>query len=447
MKHLPTNLEAEGCLLGAMMLDPDIIGDVADHVKSQDFSDMRFKQLYLALLALYRENKDVDITTINAQLKTDGVEIDEELITQLVNAIPTSSFYPSYTDLVINASQRRDYIRVSQEINSKAYDETITVEDLVASSEKLIDSLGSRQQAEKAFVSLSEAAPVQYDTIRELKDNPDLLKAVSSGYSELDKLLVGGFKATDLILIGGQTSMGKSALSLALAKNAAEEGVPTMLVSLEMSTEQVVNRLLGMTSKVPVEKLIKGTVDDKELKSIKSATDRLTKLPIYIEECDGLTPAVLRHKARIMKAKKGIELIIVDYLNLMKADGKESEEGQTIEFTHISRRLKLLAKELKVPVIALSQLNRKVEGRSENTPRLADLRSSGSLEQDADLVMFVYRKDYQDVEGNEEDKTMQVRVQKHRNGPTGLVKLYFDKDTQELANHNDQVFNEFDKSA
>ena len=375
----------------------------------------------------------MDGTTVSRQLKENGSDIDDSYIDKIIEIVPTASHYQSYANLVVDASQRRDYIRISQEINSSAYDGTISVSELVDKAEKSISSLGSRQRAEAAFTSLSEAVVQRRKEVYELKANPDLLKAVSTGYTDLDHILVGGFKATDLILIGGQTSMGKSALGLAFARKAADANKPVMMVSLEMSTEQLVDRMLSAEANIGTERITTGRFMDKDGVKLDKATGVLEKLPIYIEEASSLTPSTLRHKAKIMVAKHGIELIIIDYLQLMKADGKEAEDGTVSEFTHISRRLKLLAKELKIPVIALAQLSRKVESREGNTPRLSDLRSSGSLEQDADVVMFVFRQDYQNVE--EDTKLLQVRVQKQRNGPIGLGELWFDKTTQRIDNY------------
>lgn len=422
----PQNLDAEKSILGAILIDENTLADVAEKIKPTDFYDQRHQLIYDAILDLYEKHTPVDLLTL-----TDRIKKKKKLsaiggsayLAELTNYVPTAAHAEAYADLVLQSAIRRRLITASSNIAELSYKEDGTVEELMEEAEKELFSV-SNQSLKKDLVSIEDILTESFDRIEALHKNKGALRGIPTGYRDLDKL-TAGFQPSDLIVLAARPSMGKTTLVTNLAYNVATIAKKSVLFfSLEMSKEQLVDRMLADASGVDAWKIRTGNLNDDDFSKISEAMGEMAEAPISIDDTPGVSVLELRTKARRAAHDGDLGLIVVDYLQLMQGSIRSSEANRVQEVSEISRGLKLLARELNVPVIALSQLSRSVESRNPKIPQLADLRESGSIEQDADIVMFIYREDYYDPETDRQNIT-DLFIAKHRNGPTGKIELYF----------------------
>ncbi|HSX32805.1 MAG TPA: replicative DNA helicase [Candidatus Saccharimonadales bacterium] len=424
----PQNLEAEASLLGALLIDSDALVKIADLIGVEDFFDPRHAHIYEAVLALYERRSPIDVLTLADQLKGVGF-LDmiggASYLTELTNFVPTATHVEQYADIVSQKALRRRLIRASQDLTTLGFDESKQLRELIEEAEMRLFEV-SQQHVKQSVISLEKILEESFDRLDELHKDKGKLRGIPTGFKDLDDVLAG-LQRSDLFILAARPSMGKTALVLNLAHNVALGAKESVLFfSLEMSKEQLVDRLLSMESGVDAWNLRTGNLSDEDFEKIGQAMGTLSEAKIYIDDTPGITVSDLRTKARREAHQHGVGLIIVDYLQLMSGGSRfGGSDNRVQEISEISRGLKSVARELNVPVIALSQLSRAVESRNPPTPQLADLRESGSIEQDADVVAFIYREDYYNPETENKNITT-ILIKKHRNGPTGNVDLYFD---------------------
>ncbi len=430
--NLPYNLEAEASVLGAILIDTDALVKIADKLLVDDFYDIRHQRIYEAVLNLYGKQKTIDVLTLSDQLKGSGYlkEIGgAAYLTELTNFVPTAAHVESYATIVTEKAVRRRIVAINKDLAALAFDETKELKDLIETAEAELMKIG-QQQVKQNIVLLEKILEQSFERLDELHKDKKKLRGIPTGFKDLDNMMAG-LQRSDLFILAARPSMGKTALSLNLAHNVATKAKEHVLVfSLEMSKEQLVDRLLAMESGVDAWALRTGNLTDADFEKIGQAMGPLSEAKIYIDDTPGITVSELRTKARREAHQHELGLIIVDYLQLMSGGGKfGSDFNRVQEISEISRGLKGIARELNVPLIALSQLSRSVESRSPQIPQLADLRESGSIEQDADVVAFIYREEYYNPETDRKNIT-DILIKKHRNGPTGGVELFFDRERQ-----------------
>lgn len=444
----PQNTDAEASLLGAVLIDSDAIVKIADQLNTEDFYDERHQKIYEAIKQLYDKHSPIDVLTLTDQLKANGLlEMvgGASYLSELTNYVPTAAHIEQYAGIVSQKALRRRLIKSSQEIVALGYDETKNLQELIEEAEAQLFQTSQRYVGQNV-ISLEEILSDSFERLDELHKDKGKIRGVPTGFRDLDNMLAG-LQRSDLFILAGRPSMGKTALALNLAHNVATKAKePVLVFSLEMSKEQLVDRLLAMESGVDAWALRTGNLSDADFEKIGQAMGTLSEAQMFIDDTPGITVSDLRTKARREAHRRPIGLIIVDYLQLMSGGGRYNSEGNRVqEISEISRGLKGIARELNVPLIALSQLSRSVENRSPQIPQLADLRESGSIEQDADVVAFLYREDYYNPESERKGIT-DLLIKKHRNGPTGGVELYFDKERQRFRSldtrHNQPFQNE-----
>jgi len=429
LKIPPQNIEAEESVLGALMIDKNAIIRVADVLVPEDFYKPIHAKIYATILALYEKHQPIDVLTVTEKLKANATlkEVgSSSFLTKLINKVPTASHVAHYSKIVKEKRILRDLINTSAEITEQAFGVTDDIEDVLDLIEQKVFAISQRSIAQK-FHPIKDELREAYERIEKLHNGEGSLRGVPSGFKPLDNIL-SGFQRSDLIIIGARPSIGKTSLALDMARHiSVKEKLPVGFFSLEMSREQVVDRLISAESGVPLWKLRTGRIkDDTDFELVRNSLDTLSQTPLYID--DTASPSVLqmRSMARRLQVEHGLAAIVIDYLQLIQP--RTNSDNMVQQITEISRGLKGLAREMNVPVIALSQLNRGVEQRTTKIPQLSDLRDSGSIEQDADVVLFIYRKD-RDRANNvapEEENIAEIIVAKHRNGPLGSVKLRFD---------------------
>ncbi|MGZ6004558.1 MAG: replicative DNA helicase [Candidatus Saccharimonadales bacterium] len=428
----PQNTEAEASLLGALLIDTDAIVKIADSVSPRDFFDKKHERIYEGILQLYENHSAVDVLTLADQLKNNG-HLDNiggpSYLTELTNFVPTAAHVEQYADIVAQKALRRRLITASREIVDLGLDESKQLRELIEEAETRLFEV-SQQHIKQDIISLEAILAESFDRLDDLHKDKQKIRGIPTGFKDIDNLLAG-FQRSDLIILAARPSMGKTALALNFAHNVAVmANEPVLVFSLEMSKEQLVDRLLSMESGVDAWALRTGNLTDADFEKIGHAMGTLSEAQIFIDDTPGITISDLRTKARREAHKRPLGLIIVDYLQLMSGGSRFGGDGNRVqEISEISRGLKGVARELNVPVLALSQLSRSVESRSPQIPQLADLRESGSIEQDADIVAFIYREEYYNPE-TDRKKLTDVLIKKHRNGPTGGVELYFDNEKQ-----------------
>lgn len=428
----PQNTEAEASLLGAVLIDSDAIVKIADTVSPEDFYDEKHRRIYEAILQLYEKHKPIDILTLSDQLKSTGFLESiggAAYLTQLTNFVPTAAHVENYAEIVAQKSLRRRLIKASQDIIDIGHDEARNLQELIEEAETKLFSV-SQRHIKQDVVSLETVLGESFDRLDELHKDKGQIRGIPTGFKDLDSILAG-FQKSDLVILAARPSMGKTALALNLAHNVAVKAdQPVLMFSLEMSKEQLVDRMLAMESGVNAWDLRTGNLTDEDFEKIGHAMGTLSEAQIFIDDTPGITVSDLRTKARREAHLRPLGLLVVDYLQLMSGGHKFGGDGNRVqEISEISRGLKGIARELNVPVLALSQLSRSVESRSPQIPQLADLRESGSIEQDADVVAFIYREDYYNPDTDRRNIT-DIFIKKHRNGPTGAVELFFDKEKQ-----------------
>ncbi|ERT59202.1 replicative DNA helicase [Megasphaera vaginalis (ex Srinivasan et al. 2021)] len=420
----PQNIEAEQAVLGAMMLEHDAATLAAEKLLPVDFYREVHRIIFEAMVNLHGERKEIDVITLPEELRR-MKKLDDagglEYVLSLPNLVATAANIEYHINIVVEKSLARKLISTCTDLATEAYDgETAASELLDKAEQKIMGISDSNNRSD--FAPVSDVVNETLDKITKLYENKAGLTGLPTGFRDLD-LLTSGLQPSDLILIAARPSMGKTAFTLNIAQNVGVRQQKTVaFFSLEMSREQLVQRLLCQISHIDSQKLRTGQLNsDEEWGRLTEACSKLYQAPIYIDDTPGIGVGEMRSKARRLKSEKGLDLIIVDYLQLMQGRNAESRQQ---EISDISRSLKALARELKVPLIALSQLSRGVESRQDKRPMLSDLRESGALEQDADIVSFLYREDYYDKE-TENQHITEVIVAKHRNGATDTVKLYF----------------------
>lgn len=428
----PQNTEAEASLLGAVLIDNEALVKIADRVSPDDFYDERHQRIYESIMQLYEKRNPIDVLTLTEQLRSTGL-LDmvggAAYLTQLTNFVPTAAHVENYADIVSQKALRRRLIKASHDIINLGQDESKSLQDLIEDAEQKLFSV-SQQHIKQDIVSLETVLSESFERLDELHKDKNTIRGVPTGFKDLDAILAG-LQKSDLFILAARPSMGKTALSLNLAHNVAVKAEePVLIFSLEMSKEQLVDRMLSMESGVDAWALRTGNLTDDDFEKIGHAMGTLSEAQIFIDDTPGITVSDLRTKARREAHIRPLGLIIVDYLQLMSGGHRFGGDGNRVqEISEISRGLKGIARELNVPLIALSQLSRSVENRSPQIPQLADLRESGSIEQDADVVAFIYREDYYNPDTDRRNIT-DIFIKKHRNGPTGAVELYFDKEKQ-----------------
>lgn len=423
----PQSLDAEMSLLGAILIDDEVLANVSDRLKAGDFYDKRHATVYDAMFRLYEHHKPIDLLTLSDELsKRDELELvgGSAYLTELTNYVPTAAHAEAYAEMVTQKAVRRRLIKASSDIAELGFDEDKNIQELLETAESELFSV-SDAGIKQDLVSLEHILTESFDRIEELHRDRDKLRGVKTGYRDLDNL-TAGLQKSDLLILAARPAMGKSTFALNMAYNIASREKQAVLVfSLEMSKEQLVDRMLAEAAGVDAWNIRTGNLSDDDFEKLSNAMGEMAEAPIFIDDTPGLTVLEMRTKARREAHNQPLGLIIVDYLQLMSGSkGMGNDFNRVQEVSEISRGLKLIARELNVPVVALSQLSRSVESRNPQIPQLADLRESGSIEQDADLVMFLYREDYYNPETDRQHITDLI-IAKHRNGPTGRLELYF----------------------
>jgi len=436
----PQNNEAEQCLLGCLMLDKDAIVKVVDFIKSEDFYKGTHQDIFQVMADLYEKSEPIDILSISSKLKERNRLEDIggiAYLTSLINTVPTATHVSNYAKIVRQKKILRDLISASQEIGLSAFDETEEVDVLLDKAEKTVFSIGQRSLTQ-TFLPIKDILSDTFERLDELSKYAGKMRGVPTGFTDLDKIL-GGLQKSDLVILAARPSMGKTSLALDIARNIAVlENQPVGLFSLEMSKDQLADRLLAGLANINLWNLRNGRLTQDDYSRLQHAMGSLSDAPLYIDDAGSVNILQIRAMARRLQANKGLSLIVIDYLQLMEPMNRFASPVQQV--TENSRALKMLAKELNVPVLVLSQLSRAVEARVPQIPRLADLRESGAIEQDADVVMMIYREDKYN-ENSLQKNIAKVLVEKHRNGPTGGLDLYFDEHRVSFRNldKNDYV--------
>lgn len=439
-KIQPQAVDLEEAVLGALMLDKEAVNDVIDFLSPSSFYKDQNQKIFKTIQKLFQQSEPVDILTVTEQLKKDG-ELDvvggPQYIAQLTNRVASSANVEFHGRIITQKHILRELIRISSETIRDAYDATTDVFDLLDRTEQNLFGV-AEGNIRKSFDSLSDLMHKALKQIEEAQNKEGSVTGVETGFSELDKV-TGGFQPSDLLVLAARPGMGKTAFVLSMARNTAVDfHKPVAVFSLEMSSLQLVNRLIASESELDADKLKKGQLKDYEWEQLQSKISRLTEAPIYIDDTPALSVFELRAKCRRLKAQFDIQMVIIDYLQLMTTGG-DGRGNREQEISTISRSIKSIAKELNIPIIALSQLNRSVETRGgDKKPQLSDLRESGAIEQDADMVMFIYRPEYYDLketaDGTPTDGLAELIIAKHRNGALTSVPLKF---IQRLAKFTD----------
>jgi replicative DNA helicase len=419
----PHSIQAEEAVLGSILKNPASIVRVSDFLRPEDFYQQRNRHVFRAMLALFTDGIPIDYHSTADRLQQLGVyEASGGLLylSELNLATPSAAHIEYYGRIVERTSIMRQLIAKAQTIAEIAYRDNLDAETALEKAEQLILSVSERRVT-RDFGPLDEVLSEYMEQVQALKEGEFSRYAIQTGYADLDKLL-GGFQRTDLIILAARTSVGKTSLALNLAVNAAvKHNVTVAIFSLEMSAEQLASRLLSMESGVDSARIRSPYLSDQESRKLDAAVNHLAKAPIWVDDTPAIPIMELRSKARRLAAEHGVDLIVVDYLQLVSSDGGES---RVQELGQVSRALKALARELRVPILALSQLSRAVEQRTPHIPQLSDLRESGAIEQDADVVLFIYRDEKYNPDSDKKG-IADVIVAKHRNGPTGKVQLLF----------------------
>jgi replicative DNA helicase len=443
----PQNLDVEASLLGGLLIDSDGFIKISDVIQDIDFYDERHRAIFAAMQSLHEKRSPLDILTLSEQLKN-SKQLDSiggsSYLTELTNTVPTAAHIEQYAEIVADKAIRRRLILASQDIAGIGFDENKSLQELIEEAETRIFEV-SQRHVKQDLVSLESILGDSFDRLDDLHKNKGGLRGIPTGLRDLDKWLAG-LQRSDLVVIAARPSMGKTALmlnmSLDIATKAKQGSV--LYFSLEMSKEQLVDRLLAAEAGVDAWKLRTGEgLTDKDFERLSAGMGELAEAPIFIDDTSGITVSDMRTKARRLHHQHPLAAIMVDYLQLMSGGSRFASSANRVqEISEISRSLKVLARELNVPVVAASQLSRSVENRSPQIPQLADLRESGSIEQDADVVAFLYREEYYNPETDRQNVT-DILIKKHRNGPTKNVEVYFDREKQrftDLDKKHDQPF-------
>jgi replicative DNA helicase len=431
----PHNVEAEESVLGAMLLSESSISDVLERIRSDDFYKPVHRRIYEAVVSLFGRGEAVDTVTVAEELRRTAALEDiggKPYLLHLVNSVPAASNASYYARIVEETALLRRMIEATQEAAALAFDSSDDVEHIVDQVEHLIFSVAQKRLGDR-FAHIRELLHAHLEQVEALQLRGSNVTGVPTGFIDLDNL-TSGLQTSNLIIVAARPSFGKTSLALNIAQQAAtDHGIPVAIFSLEMSKMELVQRLVCAEALVDVHKLRTGNLTDQDWSRLATAVGRLADAPIYIDDTEAVTVLEIRAKARRMKQKNGLGLVIVDYLQLMS--GPRRSENRQQEISEISRSLKILARELDTPVIGVSQLSRAVESRQDKRPMLADLRESGAIEQDADLVLFIYRDEVYHPDSTDRG-TAEIILAKHRNGPVGRLKLTFLENYTKFANYS-----------
>lgn len=421
----PQNVQAESSLLGSILIDPEAMTKVAGQLRPQSFYEQRHQTIFKSMLELYEKQRPIDVLTLSEKLESGG-ELDtiggSSYLAELTNSVPSAAHVEEYAQIITRKSTLRQLITAAQQIVQYGYDEDSEVESLLDKSEQSLFAVSQRHLTQN-FVALGDILASSFDRLDELHRDQNKLRGIPTGFKDLDYLLAG-LQNSDLVIIAARPSLGKTSLALNIAHHVSvKEGIPVGIFSLEMSQDQLVDRLLAAESGVDAWRLRTGKLEDTDFTSLNEAMGALSEAPIFIDDTPVQNAMSMRTKARRIQSEHGLGLLIIDYLQLMSGSAQFGD-NRVQEVSEISRGLKAMARELNIPVLALSQLSRSVESRHPQIPQLADLRESGSIEQDADVVMFIYREEIYNPETDRQGLA-DIYIKKHRNGPVGQVELYF----------------------
>lgn len=442
-KIQPHNIEAEQAVLGCILIDNQAQIDILALISEDNFYSEAHQQIYKSMVKVYQKSVPVDFVTLTDQLEKDGI-LEKvggiDYVTFLTNAVPSAANFKHYCEIVKSDSIRRKLIKSGQEIIEDAYDNQDKDKSLQFAEQVIFDISEKESRSSLEHVGKNNG-PVKtvIDKFSEIAKDPTILKGIPTGYTDFDKI-TNGLQNSDLILLAARPGVGKTSFSMNILVHAATElNKKCAIFSLEMSKEQLMQRAICSLAKVSMSKALKGEMDGEEWKRIWAASKKLEQSGLYIDDSSMTTPADLLSKCRRLKMQEGLDLIMVDYIQLMTSAKKQ--DNRQLEISDISRTLKIAAKELNVPIIVLSQLSRAVESRQDHRPLLSDLRDSGAIEQDADIVLFIYNPEkYNDVPQEDEPGTVELIIAKHRNGGTGTVKLRWIGQYTTFVNISDKVF-------
>ena len=444
----PHDNNAERSVIGAMMLDRDAISEVSSIIVKEDFYNTQYGILFDAMVKLYDEGKPVDEIILGEKLREMGAPDEISglgYLGEILSSVQTSAFATNYAQIVKDKSYLRKLIKFSDNLTARSYESSEPVEDIMSKAESDIFNMMQKRTGSKDFTPINKVVVGVIEEIEAATKTKGKINGLRTGFTDLDNMLTG-LHGGELLLVAARPSMGKTAFVLNIAHHVAiKESVPVVIFSLEMSKSQLVTRLVAVDSMVEAKSLKTGDISDSDWSKIVSTADVMAKAPIFIDDNSDISIADLRTKCRKLKQTEGIGLVIIDYLQLMSATGKV--ESRQIFISEVSRALKGLARELNVPVIALSQLNRAVDSRTDHKPVLADLRESGAIEQDADVVMFIYRDDYYNPDTTERPGVADIIVAKQRNGSVGPVELAWIGKYTKFANLSRERKNERGEAA
>ncbi len=425
--QLPMSLEAEQALLGAILIQPTAFLSVAATLTGEDFFLKRHEYIWTALSRLQERNDAIDYVTLSSELQDMGLHDEiggDAYLTSLVNNTPTALHVEVYGELVARASTRRKMLQAADAIRQVALDEELPIDKVVSEAELALFNV-SNNQIQRDLIPLGVAAGEYYDEIERLLELGAGTVGVPTGFRDLDRQL-GGLQKSDLVVFAGRPGMGKTSWMLSVALNVARRNKRVAIFTMEMAVEQMVQRLIAMETSISIQKLRIADISALQQTRLAEAVGRISSLPLFIDDTPSITPTDMRTKCRRLQHEYGLDIVMVDYMQLMSA-GKAYENNRVQEISFISRSLKEMARELNVCVLSTAQLSRAVEQRQDKRPQLSDLRESGTIEQDADAVMFLYRDEVYNPETTEFPNRAEVILSKHRHGPTGNVDLYFEK--------------------
>ncbi|MBM9602760.1 replicative DNA helicase [Desulfopila inferna] len=440
----PQNLEAEQSVLGSILLKNNAFGNVVEVLHPDDFYSPAHRIIFHAMMSLFEKNDPHDIITLANYLK-DQNSLDQvggaAYLANLTSIVPVTANISSYANIIKQKAVLRKLIEVNTEIAGRCYDEQGEIDQLVDDAEQAIFDIAGKKSGQN-FTPLKEIIPTAFEKIEQLFKRKELITGVPTGYFEIDKM-TAGLQPSDLIILAGRPSMGKTAFAMNIAQHAAlVEKTGVAIFSLEMSKEQLTMRLLSSVGRIDSQRIRTGKLHDEDWPKLTRAVGMLSEAPLYIDDTPAISVLEMRSKVRRLASQYPIGMILVDYLQLMR--GRNSTENRTQEISEISRSLKALAKEHNVPVLALSQLNRGLESRTDKRPMMSDLRESGAIEQDADIICFIYRDEvYNKSEDNPDMGTAEIIIGKQRNGPTGVAKLTFIKEFtmfENMSNFDDSDY-------
>lgn len=429
----PQSLDVEASLLGSLLIDSDAFIKIGDRIQADDFFDQKHRTIFTAMKGLHDKRSPIDILTLSEQLKnSDRLDLvgGASFLTELTNTVPTAAHLEQYAEIVAEKAIRRRLILASEDIASVSLDENKSLQELIEEAETRLFDV-SQKHVKQDITSLESILGDSFDRLDDLHRNKGGIRGIPTGLADIDKQLAG-LQRSDLVIVAARPSMGKTTLMLNMALNIATKAKQgaVLYFSLEMSKEQLVDRLLAAEAGVDAWKLRTGEgLNDNDFERLSAAMGELAEAPIFIDDTSGITVGDLRTKARRLHHQHPLAAIMVDYLQLMTGGSRFASQANRVqEISEISRSLKILARELNVPIVAASQLSRSVESRNPPIPQLADLRESGAIEQDADIVTFIYRPYYYDESAD--PNVTEIHIKKHRNGPTGKLSLFFDSQKQ-----------------